>query len=70
VASSSSPCEEVSNLEARRYGPAGLCAESSAQRLSLLGVLRPPLPFLGMRGKIRVDHLGPLGRQATIDPGL
>jgi hypothetical protein len=67
---SSSPREEVRNLEARRYGPAGLCAESSAQHLSLLGILRPPLPLLRMRGKIRVDHLGALGRQATIDPDL
>jgi hypothetical protein len=70
VASSSSLREEVRNLEACRYGPGGLRAEGSAQGLSLFGILRPPLPLLRMRSEIRVDYLGALGRQATVDPGL
>jgi hypothetical protein len=59
--------EEVSDPQPRRDRPVGLCGEGFAQRLSLLGILRPPLPQLGMRREIGVDGLGTLGWQATID---
>jgi hypothetical protein len=62
--------EKVRNLEACRYGPGGLRIEGSAHRLSLFGILRPPLPLLRMRGEIRVDYFGALGRQTTVDPGV
>jgi hypothetical protein len=33
----------------------------------MLGILRPPLPYLGVRREMGVDGLGALGRQATVD---
>jgi hypothetical protein len=58
---------QASGAQPRRYR---LLGQGCAQSLSLLGILRPPFPQLGMRRKIGLD--GPVTRmgQPAIDPRL
>ncbi len=61
--------KQITHSEARRDRSVRL-REGCAQRLSLRGILRPPLPRLGMGREIPVDGLGTFGGRATIDTGL
>ena len=61
---------QAGDAEPCRYRLLGRPGKGRAQLLSLLGVLRPPLPYLGMSCKIGLDGLGIFGRQPAIDPRL
>jgi hypothetical protein len=62
--------QQASDAQPGRYRVLGCSPKGRAQFLSLLGILRPPRPRLGMRREIILDGLIFRRRQPAIDPCL
>jgi hypothetical protein len=62
--------QQVWEPQSGRHRLDGLFEKDLAQFLPLVGVLRIPFSFLGMRRQMGFDSFGALGRQQAIDASV